>query len=228
MHREKSDAAMAATTSWYGGDYFEFGSVGLNTFRSFLSAFHIAGLDTRFPDTHFYAFDVFGNLTSPDEATASEMKSFDQRTGYFSDQFSGDEIAHHRRLIEQHKLFVDQCHLVQGFFADTLTAQRVAQLQSEGRQIGFAFIDCNFEEFYKQVFEFIFDLMAPNSYIYMDEYFQSSGAAHLFDDFADRLRERRDIECMYVRSAGAFGGMFRLRPVRTLEPLRVAGSVESP
>ncbi len=216
QHREKIDVSLSATTSWYGGDYMEFGACDLHTFRNMLSAFHIAALPERFPDTRFYAFDVFGKLDSPNAEWQAEMSRFDERTGYFKNQFpNGDDLPRHQAMIEQHGLFVDRCHLVQGFFEDTLSDERKAAYRAEGREIGFAFIDCNFEEFYLTVFKFIFDLMAPNSYIYMDEYFQSSGAAHYFDQFRDRLRDERGIECMYIRSAGGFGGLFRLRPVRT-------------
>lgn len=221
QHREKIDVAMSAATSWYGGDYLEFGACDLFTFRNFLSAFHMTGLIDRFPDTCFYAFDVFGKLTSDDESVASDMQAFDKRTSYFSAQFpNGDDLTRHQALLRDHNLFLDRCELVQGFFSDTLTRARADQYKADGRSIGFAFIDCNFEEFYKQVFEFIFGMMAQNSYIYMDEYFQSSGAAHYFDAFAARLRTERKIECMYVRSAGGFGGLFRLRPVRDLPALQ--------
>ena len=216
QNREKIDVILSAATSWYGGDYFEFGSAGLNTFRDMLSAFHIASLPSRFPATRFYAFDVFGRLTSPNRRVEAEMTALETHTGYFSQIFpDGDIYAEHMALLREHGLFVDQCHLVQGFFQDTLSAEFKSSLKSQNRQIGFAFIDCNFEEHYKIVFEFIYDLMAENSYIYMDEYFQSSGAAHYFNALARRMRNERGIDCAYIRSAGAFGGLFRLWPIRT-------------
>lgn len=221
QHHEKAEATLAAATSWYGGDYMEFGARTLYTFRDMLSAFDIAGLNKRFPDTQFYAFDVFGKLTSDNPAVQNEMAAFDARTSYFSMQFpEGDDYARHLEMLREHGLFTDRCHLIQGFFQDTLNAEFKAKYGS--RQIGYAFIDCNFEEHYKTVFEFIFDLMAVNSYVYLDEGFQSSGAAHYFVEFASKLRDKRRIECMFVRSAGAFGGLYRLRPVRDeLPELRV-------
>jgi hypothetical protein len=55
QYREKSEVALAAASSWYGGDYMEFGAHGMNTFRNMLSAFDLFDLQTRFPDTRFYA-----------------------------------------------------------------------------------------------------------------------------------------------------------------------------
>ena len=223
QHREKADVAMAAATSWYGGDYFEFGARDLNTFRNFLSAFHIAGLDEPFPDTRFYAFDVFGDLSSQDEKTAKTMRDFDSRTSYFSQQFPrGDDLPRHQRLLAEHGLFVDRCELVQGFFADTLTPARAAAYKAEGREIGFAFIDCNFEEFYREVFAFIFPLLAANAYIYLDEGLQSSQVLTCFEQFDAALRERRGIGCAPVRPAGAFGILYRVYPLRpNLPPLQL-------
>lgn len=220
QHREKAEATLAAATSWYGGDYMEFGACDFFTFRNMLSAYDMAGVDDRYPDTRFYAFDVFGKLTSDNPDVQSAMSAFDERTSYFSMQFpAGDDYQRHVELLKEHGLFVDRCYLVQGFFQDTLSADFAASYRP--REIGYAFIDCNFEEHYRTVFEFIFDLMAPNSYIYMDEYFQSAGTAHYFAEFVERLRSQRNIECMFLRAAGGVGGLFRLRPALDLPALNL-------
>lgn len=218
QHREKAECALAAATSWYGGDYMEFGACGLFTFRDMLTAYHLADLDERFPATRFYAFDVFGDLSSCNAALQSEMAAFDARTSYFTQQFpEGDDYSRHVDLLKRHGLYVDRCEMVKGFFEDTLTAERKAAYQP--RQIGYAFIDCNFEEPYRVVFRWIFDLMAPNSYVYMDEYFQASGVAADFEQFRRALSEQRGITCTYVRPAGAFGALFRLAPISARPPL---------
>ncbi len=222
LTKEKSEIALCAATSWYGGDYFEFGSVDLCTFQNMLNAFKIAALPERFPDTRFYAFDIFGKMDSTDANVAAHMRAFDERTGYFSGMFpDGDDLPRHLALLHDCGLFVDQCRLVQGFFQDTLNAQTIAQLKAENRRIGFAFIDCNFEEYYKVVFEFIFSLMAPHSYIYMDEYFSSAGALMYFDQLVALLRERRNIDCVFVRAAAGNGGLFRFYPRLEMPPLGV-------
>ena len=60
--REKAEVALTTGSSWYGGDYFEFGSHDLNTFRNMLTAYDICGMTQQYKDMRFYAFDVFGDL----------------------------------------------------------------------------------------------------------------------------------------------------------------------
>lgn len=220
QHREKSECALVAATGWYGGDYMEFGACGLFTFRNMLTAFDLCGLAGRFPDTRFYAFDVFGKLDSADAETRRVMGDLEARTRYFSQQFpGGDELERHREMIERHRLFVPQCRLVQGYFQDTLTADFAHDYRP--REIGFAFIDCNYVEQYKVVFEFIFGLMSQNSYVYMDEYYQAAGVAAYFDEFSRELKAKRSIETRFVRNAGAFGALFCLRPLADPAPLKI-------
>ncbi len=220
QYREKAECTMAAASSWYGGDYMEFGSAGLHTFRNMLTACDLFGLDSLHPGTRFYAFDAFGAMESDSSAVQRDMAAFDARTGYFRDQFpQGDALAEHQALLRGYGSLVERCHFVQGFFHDTLTKERAASYLAEGRQIGFAFIDCNFEEFYKVVLEFIFDLMAVHSYVYLDEYFQCAGATLYFDEFSAELRKRRNIGCVMVRSAAGFGALFRLYPLVDHPPL---------
>src|SRR4051812_25903434 len=64
QHREKAETTLCAATSWYGGDYFEFGSRDLSTFRNMLTAFDLCELQSQFPNTRFYAFDIFGKAHS--------------------------------------------------------------------------------------------------------------------------------------------------------------------
>jgi len=68
-YRARSEVALDVACAYPGGDYFEFGSAGLCTFRSFLAAFDInSGHTKNFPDVRFYAFDIFGN---PDQGSGS-------------------------------------------------------------------------------------------------------------------------------------------------------------
>jgi hypothetical protein len=224
QYREKSEVALAAASSWYGGDYMEFGAHGMNTFRNMLSAFDLFDLQRRFPDTRFYAFDVFGKLHSNNAETDSAMREFDRESeGYFAKQFPrGDEYPAHLALLREHDLFVDQCQLVQGYFQDTLTKEFARVYKAEGRQIGFAFIDCNIESQYKVVFEFIFRLMAEHSYVYLDELPQSSGVLCYFDEFSAALKRERSMGVAHVRNAGGFGTLFRLYPLHSYPPLELS------
>jgi len=57
-HKEKAEVMMSVASSWYGGDFMEFGSGDLNTFRDFLTAYNICGMTRAYPDVKFLAFDI--------------------------------------------------------------------------------------------------------------------------------------------------------------------------
>src|SRR5258707_2324023 len=149
--REKAEVALTTGSSWYGGDYFEFGSHDLNTFRNMLTAYDMCGMTQQYQDVRFYAFDIFGEL---------DAGSSDDLGTYFAPYtLNGDKIELHREYLDQHNLFRDKCILVQGLFQNTLTPEFKAKYKAEKRDIGFAFLDRNVGTSYKTDFEFIFDLM---------------------------------------------------------------------
>lgn len=234
-HREKAECMLTVASSWYGGDFFEFGSHDLNTFRDMLTAYNICGMTRAYPDVRFYAFDIFGKL---DEAVDSDL------TAYFkpySDQ--GDRLAHHEQLVRDHGLYTDHCYLVQGLFKNTLTPELKAKWRAsqhptiddscrakmlhlpeehrtpKTREIGFASIDCNLGVNYKTVFEWIFDMMAPNSYVYLDEGLQNPDVIAQWKQFVTWLGIKRDMNAVYVRNAGGFGSLWRLYPISNSCPL---------
>lgn len=225
-HSQKAEVMMTAASSWYGGDFFEFGSHDLNMFRDMLTAYNVCGMTRMYEDVQFWAFDIFGKL----EKDAGDLKLYFEP---YSKQ--GDKLEHHNNLVKQHGLYVDKCRLVQGLFADTLTPElkeiwrndKTAGVDysetalhlahehrnSEKRQIGFASIDCNIGSSYKTVFEWIFSEMAPNSYIYMDEGLQSAEVLAQWKQFQTALYMKRNIGTAYVRNAGGFGSLWRLYPI---------------
>ncbi len=208
-HREKGEIALTVGSSWYGGDIFEFGAHDLNTFRNMLSAYYLSGMCRAYKDVRFYAFDIFGKLpVVPDGQTefGIDLKEYFKP---YSDQ--GDQLAYHQELIQQHGIAVDKCHLVQGLFNDTMTPEFKASYGD--RKIGFSCIDCNVAYSYKPVFEFIFDMMAENSYIYLDEGLQSPDVIALYKAFVERLKAERNMDSVYIRSAGGFGALYRLFPI---------------
>lgn len=212
--REKAEVALTAGSSWYGGDYFEFGSGDLNTFRNMLTAYDICGMTQAYKDVRFYAFDIFGNLDAAKPPSDPSAAFDDDMTEYFSPYTQGgDQLKLHQAYLDQHDLFRDKCFLVQGLFEHTLTDERRATYMAEGRSIGFAFVDCNIDKSYRTVFEFIFQMMGENSYIYMDEYFQHPAVVTYFEQFMEELRSQRNIGCLYIRNAGGFGALFRLYPL---------------
>lgn len=210
--REKAEVALTAGSSWYGGDYFEFGAGDLNTFRNMLTAYDICGMTQAYKDMRFYAFDIFGSLeTGGSSESAADLKE------YFAPYtVHGDQLKTHEAYLDQHNLFRDKCFLIQGLFQNTLTKEFKEKYKAEKRDIGFAFLDCNIGASYKIVFEYIFDMMRPNSYIYMDEYLQNPGVVEYFEQFTSELRRQRKIGCLYIRNAGGFGGLFRLYPLNML------------
>ena len=215
QHREKAEVALTAATSWYGGDYMEFGAHDLTTFRNMLTAFDVCRLDQRYPDTHFYAFDIFGSLDSASKGALKEIAPIEDTHGYFAHFMTqGDQYERHLQYIKDHRLFEDRCTLIQGLFQDTLTEERRVEYRDSGRRIGFACIDVNIWPSYKLVFDFIYGLMAEHSYIYMDEFFQNSDVLGQIDYFAERLRDERKIGMKYVRNAAGFGGLVRLYPLQ--------------
>jgi hypothetical protein len=215
--REKAEVALTAGSSWYGGDYFEFGSGDLNTFRNMLTAYDICGMTQAYKDVRFYAFDIFGNPEAGKPQSSSKVELDEDMKAYFHPYTKGgDQIEQHRRYLDDHNLYRDRCFLVQGLFENTLTNEFKANYASEGRKIGFAFLDCNIGSSYKVVFEFIFDMLGEHSYIYMDEYFQGAAVIHYFEQFKEKLRHQRNMGAVYIRNAGGFGGLFRLYPIGTL------------
>jgi hypothetical protein len=213
-HKEKAEIMMTAASSWYGGDFMEFGSGDLNTFRDFLTAYNVCGMTRAYSDMRFYAFDVFGKL---DKDVGDLRAYFDPYTR------NGDRLGWHQNLLERHMLYTDKCYLVQGLFEDTLTkefkekwrddkaagqdhSQTALHLPPEfrnsaRRQIGFA------------VFEWIFDAVAENSYVYMDEGLQSPEVLAMWSHFTEALCLKRNIGTVYIRNAGGFGALYRLYPL---------------
>lgn len=212
-HRDKAEVALTVGSSWYGGDYFEFGAQDLNTFRNMLSAYDICGMTKHHPDVRFYAFDVFGDPTAnaPKKDGNALSENFEAAFGHYL--HDGDQMKLHQQYIKEHNLYRDQCYLVQGLFENTLSDAFKKKYQSENRKIGYAFLDCNVAASYRLVFDFIFDLMAVESYIYMDEYFQNPAVTEYYRQFCEDLRTKRNMGSVYIRNAGGFGGLFRLYPL---------------
>ena len=229
QYQEKSGVALDACSIWTGGDYFEFGSTDMNTFRNFLSAFDIFNLIERFPDTKFYGFDIFGQTQDAEiggifEKTLSsdERKSYEAYLDHFSHR--GNLYQENINYVKDHGLYVDHCHLVPGYFEKTLSKEFKADLKKQSREIGFACLDCNVSCAYKVVFEFIFDLMKPNSYIYMDEYYSDS-VVEYFQQFTRELKRQRGMGAEFVSNAAGFGALFYLYPIsKNLQPLNLTCS----
>lgn len=220
QYREKAKVALCVASIFVGGDYMEFGSTDLNTFRNFLTAFDIFSLIERFPDTKFYGFDIFGNMSASDRVN-EEIDSKENYRDYINIfKERGDLLAENLELIKSHSLFVENCHLIQGFFEETLSKKFKEDYLNQGRRVGFACLDCNISQPYKLVFEFLVDLIQIQScFIYMDEYY-SCHVSEYFDQFMSELKKRHNMAARLVCNAGGFGALFYLYQVdKTLNPL---------
>jgi hypothetical protein len=209
-YRARSECALDVASTWPGGDYFEFGSAGLMSFRSFLAAFDLHGQAERFPDTRFYAFDIFGN---PDQGSGPPAG---QRE-YFEHWRNPQQLAVPLSSLKPYGRLKDRCVMVPGYFQDTLNVGLKAIMRAENRRIGYAFLDCSIAASYKLVFDFLIDVIGPmRMFIYIDEYFVDEKIAihTLYEDFAAKAKQRHGLDSLYMRNAGGFGALFCLMPGR--------------
>lgn len=207
-YRARSEIALDVCSNYPGGDYFEFGAGSLNSFRAFLAAFDLNGHARNFPDSRFYAFDIFGN---PD--VGSGPPAADRQ--YFEHWRNPLDVAAPVGALARYEALKDRCVIVPGYFQDTLNDDFKAMMRRENRKIGFAFLDVNIASSYKFVFDFLLDVMRPDRmFIEIDEYFEEhSPAIHtLYDDFAQAAKDRYNLDSLYMRNAGAFGALFCLMP----------------
>jgi hypothetical protein len=207
-YRARSECALDVVSTWRGGDYFEFGSTGLATFRSFLGAFYLHHGETGFADTRFYAFDIFGD---PDQGSGAPSGQRDYFAGHRVDM---DQSAP-RASLDPYGALKARCSIVPGYFQDTLNETLKANMRAEKRKIGFAFLDCNIGPSYQVVFDFLLDVIGPDRlFIYLDEFFiATEPPVHkLYYEFASAARQRHGLESLYVRNAAGCGALFCLVP----------------
>jgi hypothetical protein len=207
-YRRRAEIALDVTSHYPGGDYFEFGSAGLATFRSFLAAFDINHAVTKhFSSARFYAFDIFGN---PDQGSGPPPSERD----YFEHWRAPPELAAPVSLLEPYGALKDRCILVPGYYQDTLNEDFKAKMRAEYRRIGFAFLDCGTASSYKVVLDFLLEVIggAEKMFIYLDEYFTDPSVPQLYQIFTVAARERYGLQSIYMRNAGNFGALFCLLP----------------
>ena len=205
-YRARAEIALDVASNYPGGDYLEFGAGSLQSFRSFLAAFDLNGLAPRFPDTRFYAFDIFGNPDQGSGAPGGEREYFEHWRNPFDVAAPIKELARYGTL-------KDRCVIVPGYFQDTLNEELKATLKN--RKLGFVFLDVNIASSYKFVFDFLLEVMKPQRmFIEIDEYFEEHvPPIHpLYHDFAAKAKERFNLDSLYMRNAGAFGALFCLMP----------------
>ena len=203
QYLEKLYVSLSVASSFKGGDYVEFGSHDLYTLRNMLAAFDVGNLNARFPETQFYAFDIFGKFSDGD---VNELPKYDENSkSYFKDfSHSGDLKEHYNNILEEFNVFENRTHLIQGLFEETLPKTQLTN------KVGFAFLDCNLVPSYKYVLDWLFDKLQPYSFIYFDEYFDVDGVFSVIERFREKLKKERGLELVYVRPAASVGALFRV------------------
>ena len=207
QYQEKSKVALSVVSSYRGGHYLEFGSHGLNTFKNFLAAFYVAELEGRFPDTHFYAFDIFGSVDELDVLNLGGMihnREWEKtQTEYFKPFLTqGDLIKTYSKNLLDYNLFYSKTHLIKGLFNKTLNNFEL------DNKIGFVFLDCNILPSYQVVLDWLEFKISDYTYIYVGEYFDQPEIYNLFEEFRGKLKKRK-LNLGFVRSAASVGALFR-------------------
>jgi hypothetical protein len=207
-YRARSEIALDVCSNYPGGDYFEFGAGSLNSFKAFLAAFDLNGLAERFPQSRFYALDIFGNPESGSGAPAAERD-------YFEHWRNPIDVAAPVASLSKYGALKERCVIIPGYFQDTLNEKLKDELRRADRSIGFAFVDVNIASSYKIVFDFLLDVMKPQRmFIEIDEYFEDHRPPihPIYQDFAAKAKQRFNLDSLYMRNAGAFGALFCLMP----------------
>lgn len=141
------------------GDYFEFGSHRVRTFRMALSEARKRNLE----EMHFHAFDSFEGLP---EAGTKESEQPIWVKGALSTSL--DEFW---RIVKSHGIYVDKIHSVKGFYSDSLSVQLVEEMRATGRLASFINIDCDLYESARGAFSFCKHFLQEGTVIYVDDLF---------------------------------------------------------
>ena len=202
QYSEKAKVALSVASSYPGGHYLEFGSHDLYTLRNFLSAFDVGNLNSRYPTTKFYGFDIFGSYSN--ETLFEKGKTYENSKNYFDDfTHQGDMIPVYDKLLKEFNLFNDRTFLIKGFFEDTIKDFKLDD------KIGFACLDCNIVQSYEFVLSWLENKISDGTYIYFDEYFDGSAVNQSIENFRYKLLNKYKIKLHYVRSAASVGALFR-------------------
>ncbi len=205
QYSEKAKVALSVASSYPGGHYLEFGSHDLYTLRNFLAAFDTGNLNSRFQNTKFYGFDIFGSYDSHENKKYFEKGMvYESKKKYFDDfTHQGDVIPLYNKVLKEFDVFNERTFLIKGFFEDTLKDFELDD------KIGFACLDCNLPQSYEFVLSWIEDKISHGTYLYFDEYFDRGSVNKCIEKFRLRVLEKYQIKLFYVRSAASVGALFR-------------------
>ncbi len=160
------------------GDYFEFGTHRVRTFRMALSCARFYNLS----GVSFHAFDSFEGLPDFGGALMDKWKAGALCT-------SRDEFV---KTVESHGLYTDAVHTYKGFYDQTLTPTLAAELQARGTKAMMITVDCDYYQSAVSVFGFIEPFLQHGTVIYLDDVFagfksdSQGGVLRAFEEFAAR------------------------------------------
>ena len=112
-------------------------------------------------------------------------------------------VPSYKKFLEKFNVFNDRTFLVKGFFEDTLKDFELDD------KIGFACLDCNIVQSYNYVLSWLENKISDGTYLYFDEYFDSSPVNKSIENFREQLLDKYKIKLYFVRSAGSVGALFR-------------------
>lgn len=165
------------------GDYFEFGSHRVRTFRMALSEARKRNL----ADMHFYAFDSFEGLP---EGGSKESEHPLWVRGALSTSL--DEFW---RIVKSHGIYVKNVHAIKGFYCDTLKEELVEEINSLGRFASFINIDCDLYESAREALTFCINFLQEGTVIYVDDLFAGyksnsfRGVGRALTEFEDQVKD---------------------------------------
>lgn len=141
------------------GDYFEFGSHKVRTFRMVLTE----ARKKNFTDMNFYSFDSFDG--SPDLGDLNQEHNIVYKAGELS---TSEELF--MSIIKEHSLFVDKVKTIKGFYETSLNEECKKEFKNSGSKISLVTLDCSFYDSFVSAFNFIEDFLQEGTIIYIDDY----------------------------------------------------------
>ena len=141
------------------GDYFEFGSHRVRTFRMALSE----ARKRQMEHMHFYAFDSFEGL--PESGTKESEHPLWVKGALST------SLEDFWRIVKSHGIFIEHIHAVKGFYSDSLTDELVELMRTNRRSAAFINIDCDLYESARDALAFCKHFLQEGTVIYIDDLF---------------------------------------------------------
>ena len=200
---EKSLDTLSDSSLSVEGDYYEFG-----VFKgySFWHAQHIAG-QLGFYHMRFFGFDSFAGL--PDVTQIDQT----QHNEFYKGQYSCSRKQVEKNL-NQKGVDWERTHLIEGFFADSLTNETKEKFGLN--QVALALIDCDLYASTVEVLSFLDGMIADGTILMFDDWncFNQDpdrGQRRAFREFMDSQPEW---EAQPFFSYGLYGQVFVMRELQ--------------